>query len=118
METPAELWRRSAVSTVDLTHGNGLLVPLPATVETKPDAEHLATAHPWRILGDVFSSPIQTVWLLPDPRLNFGWRPVIHGRFLADNPLLRAVAEPASLTATFAGIPAEDDQEAIGDIPE
>lgn len=118
METPVAIWRRSAITAVDLTRGNGLLVPLPATVEPRPDAPRLATAHPWRVLGDVLSSPIQTVWLLPDPRLNFGWRPVIRGRFLADNPLLRAVAEPAGVTAFFAGIPTEDAEGAAGSLPE
>jgi len=118
METPVAIWKRSAISAVDLTRGNGLLVPLPATVETEPDATRLATAHPWRVLGDVLSSPIQTVWLLPDPRLNFGWRPVIRGRFLADNPLLRAVAEPPGLTALFAGIPSEDAETAADAVPE
>ncbi len=118
LETPVAMWRRSAISAVDLTHGNGLLVPLPATVEASPDTQRLATAHPWRVLGDVLSSPIQTVWLLPDPRLNFGWRPVIRGRFLADNPLLRAVAEPAGMTAFFAGIPSEDAEGAADTLPE
>ena len=93
-----------ALSVVDPTRGNGLLVPLPATVEEKTPVEGLATAHPWRILGDVLNSPLQTVWVLPQARFSYGLGRMFEGRYLADHPSLRPVAEPGAVNQAIAGV--------------
>ncbi len=98
---------RSAITVIDPTHGNGLLIPLPATVEASLPTSELATAHPWRILGEVLSSPLQTVWALPRPRFSYELNRMFDGRFLADHPLLRPVAEPGAATRAIAGLPSD-----------
>lgn len=96
-----------AVQAVDLTHGNGLMIPLPATVEVQEFGTRLATAHPWRILGGVFSSPLQVVWSLPRPQFGNELIRLFDGRFLAENPGLRVVTEPGSVSRTLVGTPDE-----------
>lgn len=96
------LAQRGPVNPVDLTHGNGLLIPLPATVDQIKPSTRLATIHPWRLLGEVFNSPLQTVWVLPRVRAGYEFARMLEGRLLADNPLLRAVAEPGSAATDVA----------------
>ncbi len=95
------------VEAVDVTHGNGLLIPLPATVEAGDLGSRLVTAHPWRILGGVFSSPLQVVWALPRPQFGNELARLFDGRFLAENPGLRAVTEPGGVTRVLVGTPDE-----------
>lgn len=98
---------RSVVPVVDPTHGNGLVIPLPATVEAKTSTRGLATAHPWRVLGDVLSSPLRTVWALPRARFGYELNHVFEGRLLADHPALRPVAEPGAVSRAIASLPAD-----------
>ena len=91
-----------------ITRGNGLLVPLPATLEANRTPPAHATAHPWRILGRRPGrrpgSMKDTIWTLPERRSDVRWRPVFTDRFLADDPALRDVAEPGNAkTSTLAG---------------
>lgn len=102
-----EPYGAAAVEAVDLTHGNGLLIPLPATVEAGDLGARLVTAHPWRILGGVFSSPLQVVWALPRPQFGNELARLFDGRFLAENPGLRAVTEPGGVTRVLVGTPDE-----------
>ena len=96
---------------LDVTRGNGLLVPMPATVEPEPPAStRLATIHPWRILGSMLSPPLQAVWSLPRGRLGYELNRLLDGRLLADNPVLRAVTEPGSVGSEFARTPADADE--------
>lgn len=118
LEDPPESHEESRsiaeLTSVDLTRGNGMLIPLPATVVPSQQNTLLATAHPWRTLSMVWDSTVQTIWRLPEPRLNFGWRPTFKGRFLADHPALRTVAKPGESNHVFIG--AADDVMA-GDVP-
>lgn len=45
------------VATIDPTRGSGLMVPMPATVSGAGMLDSVATAHPWRVLGDVDPQP-------------------------------------------------------------
>lgn len=96
-----------SVAAVDPTRGNGLSVPLPATVEPDMKTHAVTTAHPWRVLGDLLRSPAQTVWSLPRTRYSREWDRAFNGRFLADHPALRPVAEPGEVSSAVAGLPAE-----------
>lgn len=104
-------------SYLDLTQGNGLMVPLPATVDQDETAGRVTTIHPWRILGEVLSAPVQAVWMLPRGRLGIEMYRLLDGRFLADNPVLRAVAEPGSARSEFAQGSAEDGEPETEDTP-
>ncbi len=94
---------RGAFARFDPTRGNHLLVPMPATVEEENFRARFVTAHPWRILGELWGSPIPAVWSLPETQRAVSWHPEVRGRFLADHPTLRNVAEPASKTRYLAG---------------
>jgi hypothetical protein len=101
---------------VDLTHGNGLLIPLPATVEGAAPMSRWATVHPWRMLGELLSSSLQTVWALPRPQFSHGLNRIFEGRFLADYPASRPVAEPGAVSRVLAGVPdgtVETDPESV-----
>ena len=100
--------RIRAAAFVDVTQGNGLMIPLPATVEREQTAGHVATIHPWRILGEVLRAPVQAVWSLPRGRLGYELNRLLEGRLLADNPALRAVAEPGSARSEVARLPEAD----------
>jgi hypothetical protein len=99
----------------DPTHGNGLLVPLPATVEPKQRHTRWTLAHPWRVLGRLIDSSIRTVWALPRSRFGLEAQKAFEGRFLADNPALRPVQEPGRAESAIVGLPekAEQDPEGI-----
>ncbi len=114
--TPTASWTDGGLSAVDLTRGSVLMIPLPATVEPIERRTLWATAHPWRVLGNVWSSPIRTIWALGEPRLYFGWKRAYRGRFLADYPILRTVSAPARRPASrIAGLPEEDAIETLSD---
>jgi hypothetical protein len=98
---------RGAFSIMDPTRGNGLLVPLPATVDTETPTARWATAHPWRILGQVLSSPLRTVWALPRPQFGYELSRMLQGRFVADLPAMRPVAEPGAVSRALAGLSAD-----------
>ncbi|MBX3397040.1 MAG: hypothetical protein KF841_16920 [Phycisphaerae bacterium] len=103
METPLD-----SFTAYDPTAGNGLFAPLPAT--TEQSSMRTAHAHPWRALGARRVAPLvsDNIWALPSRRGSFGWQPEFEGRFLADNPTLRNVAEPPSVSSAFAGTPSGD----------
>jgi len=94
-----------AVSVVDPTLGNGLLVPLPATVEARPAVKEnvLVTAYPWRVLGVVMPTPLRSVGALPAPRQGLDLYRRIEARFLADHPRLRPAGEAGVFDWSFAG---------------
>lgn len=93
-----------SLTAIDPTRGNGLLVPMPATLEENQTPPAYATAHPWRILGRQSDSMRETIWALPERQSDVSWRPVFTGRFLADDPALRDVASPGNATLpTLAG---------------
>jgi len=100
---PEPAWE--GVSVVDPTHGNGLLVPFPATVEsqTMQTRNVLVTAHPWRVLGLVMPAPLRTVWALPEPRQGMKLYRKIEARFLADHRGLRPAGEAGGVNWSFAG---------------
>ncbi|HVP10026.1 MAG TPA: hypothetical protein VMV94_02445, partial [Phycisphaerae bacterium] len=91
------------VSVLDPTHGNGLLVPLPATIEPQSPRTQFVTAHPWRILGGSLGKSVESIWALPKPRFALELYRTIEGRFLADRAMLRPVAMPGGPDQTFAG---------------
>ena len=92
-----------SLTTIDPTRGNGLLIPMPATLEDEASSLRV-TAHPWRILGRQSDSIEESIWALPERRSDANWQPVFTGRFLADDPALRGVAEPGYIThPTLAG---------------
>jgi len=82
-----------SLTTVDPTRGNGLLVPLPATLEDGAPPTRV-TAHPWRILGRQSGSAEKTIWTLPERRSDVRWRPVFADRSPADDPAPRGVTPP------------------------
>jgi len=87
----------------DPTGGNGLLVPLPATAAVGDSL--LAHDHPWRALGAnrIAAMELGDVWTLPAGRDNVTWEVQFEGRFLADHPGLRNIAEPPGWTSSYAG---------------
>ncbi len=90
------------VVVTDVTHGNGLVVPMPATVEKDPLPCMQITAHPWRMLDGQHLSHLQAVWSLPVPRFSLADYQMVDGRFLADHPTLRPVADPGGVDRTLA----------------
>lgn len=111
-QTPLDRASSAAIaSAVDLTHGNGLLVPLPATVQDEQGHGQRTTAHPWRILGAVWEAPLQTVWSLPRPRFAMEIYQALEGRFLADHPALRPVTEPGAGDHAYAGLATPEREE-------
>lgn len=99
------------LTSYDPTQGNGLMVPLPATLDSS--SHHHAIAHPWRALGArrVASLDTDDIWSLARRRTSFGWEVEFEGRFLADNPALRNVAAPATFAPTYAGTGRDDEGE-------
>jgi hypothetical protein len=106
-----EAFSRGLVSVVDPTRGNGLLVPLPATVEPQSAGTQYVTAHPWRMLGGAIDKPMQSVWVLPKPRFALELYRAIEGRFLADQSALRPAGTPAGGDHAFAGVADPDPPE-------
>ncbi len=92
----------------DPTAGNGLLVPMPATVE-RPKGEAVAS-RPWQALGTqhIRNAEPEAIWNLPRQTQNFVWRADREGRFLADHPSMRNFAEP-TFSPNFAGMPMSSD---------
>jgi hypothetical protein len=93
---------------VDITRGNGLLVPLPATVEPTGTTGRLATLHPWRTLRLALGTRLETVWALPRSRFSYELNRLFDGQYLADHPTLRPVGEPGAVTRAVAGAPAAE----------
>ena len=92
--------------TIGLTHADGLLVPMPATVA--PDETRLGTmlAHPWRSLQDVWPVALQTVWLLPRPQFQSQTlNALFEGRYLAANEIVYPVTEPTQVNRTVVSVP-------------
>jgi hypothetical protein len=96
---------RGAVSIMDPTYGNGLLVPMPATVRPEVSTDRLASAHPWRILGQMLSPSLRTVWVLPRSPFSYGLSRMLQGRLVADHPAMRPVSEPGFVSRAIAGLP-------------
>lgn len=91
----------------DVTHGNSLMVPMPATVAAPEGESQIAMTHPWRLLGRAADTTIRTVWMLPQARF-MELNPVLRGLFLADRQA-RPVGEPAKRESSFAGLPEKSD---------
>ncbi|MEK6644388.1 MAG: hypothetical protein AABZ08_10810 [Planctomycetota bacterium] len=89
----------------DVTHGNRLLIPMPATVSVQNAAPRVAMAHPWRLLGRAADTTIRTVWMLPQARF-MELNPVLRNLFLADRQS-RPVGEPAKGESSLAGLPSD-----------
>ena len=85
----------------DLTSGNGLLVPMPATIENKTELA-LAVAHPWRSLGRAWDAAMPTIWTLARPQFSFELSRLIEGRFLASKSSTLPITEPAKVDSTVA----------------
>jgi hypothetical protein len=102
----------SELRVVDVTRGNGLLVPLPATVEPLPAAQpavgRLATLHPWRKLRETLRTDLASVWNLPQSRFGRQLNKLFDGQNLAERPMLRPVGEPGAVTSAVAGVPADE----------
>lgn len=95
-----------AYQSIGLTHADGLLVPMPATIA--PGETRLGTvlAHPWRSLTDVWPVAIQTVWLLPRPNFQSkSLNELFEGRFLAAGRMTYPVSEPAPANRTVVSAP-------------
>lgn len=95
-----------AYQSIGLTHADGLLVPMPATIA--PGETRLGTvlAHPWRSLQDVWPVAIQTVWLLPRPNFQSkNLNELFEGRFLAAGRMTYPVSEPAPANRTVVSAP-------------
>lgn len=113
----SDAWVRLASDTfMDPTYGNGLMVPLPATVDAIPLPQgRSADAHPWRLLRDRPDEISEAVWALPRTRYGIHLNGVFEGRFLADHQALRPAGEPAAVTQALAGLSAEDGTPSPGD---
>ncbi|QDV89624.1 hypothetical protein RAS2_06950 [Phycisphaerae bacterium RAS2] len=100
-----DLRRSAMLAAVDPTHGNGLLIPLPATVASQKQADpRWNIAHPWRLLGNVAGSTASVVWSLPRPRFTGDIAKFIETYVASDDPRLRPVAEPVNEQPSVAGI--------------
>lgn len=100
-----DLRRSAMLAAGDPTHGNGLLVPLPATVAMQKQADpRWSIAHPWRLLGNVADSTAKVVWSLPRPRFTGDIARFIETYVASDDPRLRPVADPVNEQPSVAGI--------------
>ncbi len=97
-----------SIERIDPTHGNGVLIPLPATIETESKSEMHATAHPWRILVETEPAAERTVWALPTSRTIPHVDQQFQGRMYADHPALRPVAEPGAVQHAVADSAVDD----------
>lgn len=109
---PAEPSARSimesnpAYQSIGLTHADGLLVPMPATIAPGETKLGTVLAHPWRSLTDVWPVAIQTVWLLPRPNFQSkSLNELFEGRFLAAGKITYPVSEPAPVNRTVVSAP-------------
>jgi len=99
--------RNRSASGEDITCGNGLLIPMPATVPPQSRASRWTLAHPWRLLR-VVDEVIHTVWAMPPPRPGIDHLTDFEARFLAGHPALRDVLEPPQRQRALAGVPDGD----------
>ncbi len=100
-----DLRRSAMLAAGDPTHGNGLLIPMPATVAQQKQADsRWSIAHPWRLLGNVADSTTKVVWSLPRPRFTGDIAKFIESYVASDDPRLRPVAEPVNEQPSVAGI--------------
>lgn len=102
----ATIYVEPGYRTIGLTHTDGLLVPLPATVA--PDETRLGSmlAHPWRSLQDAWPVALQTVWLLPRPQFQSQTlNAMFEGRYLAAKETVYPVTEPAPANRTVVSVP-------------
>jgi len=81
---------------IDFTFGNGVLVPLPATVAAPAQAvAHTQTSHPWRRLGSHLPDALRTVWALPRPEFGAELNRLFQTDFFATSePARRTPAAP------------------------
>lgn len=103
MSHDASLEVLTKLTAIDFTHGNGLLVPLPATVEqTTP---RTALHHPWRALGADRSAAFDSshIWTLPECQTNAAWHGGFEDRFPVERPTLRDVYHPTRTDPILAG---------------
>ena len=90
----------------DPTGGNGLVVPLPATVAAADAAGAFATAHPWRSLRPADpDAPGDGVWRLPRPRFGDALYRLYEGRFFAEQERMRPTGDPPEARPALAGGP-------------
>lgn len=113
-----DLRRSAMLAAGDPTHGNGLLIPMPATVALQKQADpRWSIAHPWRLLGNVADSTTKVVWSLPRPRFTGDIAKFIDTYVATDDPRLRPVAEPVNEQPTVAGIQDPSDSTETVDVP-
>lgn len=106
----------SEESRVDLTCGNGLMIPMPGTVPPEERPSRWALAHPWRTLRRAIDEVIQVVWAMPPTRPGVDSIGDIDGRFLADYPQLRDVLEPTPALGIVVSLP-ENPADAAPGVP-
>jgi hypothetical protein len=78
----------------DVTYGNKLLVPLPATLTQEQFAMRTLLAHPWRSLGRGWEAAMPTVWTLAKPRFSYELSRLFEGGILARGALRTAGSRP------------------------
>ena len=78
---PAEL--TDSASAFDPTQGNGLWVPLPATLVQASGFVVVDGSHPWRALSDSRGSE-SAVWHLPEPRMYDALARMFEGQYSTD----------------------------------
>lgn len=104
--TNATIETNPGYQTIGLTHADGLLVPMPATVSPSETKLGTVLAHPWRSLRDVWPVAIQTVWLLPRPQFQSQTlNALFEGRYLAASNVAYPVSEPAPINRTVVSAP-------------
>ena len=90
----------------DPTGGNGLVVPLPATVAAADAAGVFATAHPWRSLRLAGTDGLgDGIWRLPRPRFGDALYRLYEGRFFAERERMRPTGDPPEARRAVAGGP-------------
>ncbi len=89
----------------DPTRGNGLWVPLPATVAPEDMVVPVALGRPWRLLLDSRVPLGPDVWRLPQPQFGDALYRTFEGQFLAQHQSIEPLGEPGRTDHTLAGSP-------------
>lgn len=103
--TPASAGGQSFPA-VGVTHADGLLVPMPATVQARPSFGNTLLAHPWRSLREVVPLALDTVWKLPRPKFGSAdLNRLLDGTQMAGGKATQPVAEPGAIGGTVVSVP-------------
>ncbi|MFQ5424616.1 MAG: hypothetical protein ACE5F9_11630 [Phycisphaerae bacterium] len=89
----------------DPTRGNGLWVPLPATVAPEDVVVPVALGRPWRLLLDSRVPLGPDVWRLPQPQFGDALYRTFEGQFLVQHRSIEPLGEPGQTDHTLAGSP-------------